>query len=61
MSKPIFFFLNGIGFSYLGVGGWVGKLDMASNLEIVSQSSAFHRLDQSRTEALRLTRILESW
>lgn len=39
--------------------GWV--LDMASNLGIVSQSSAFHRLDQSKTEALRLTRILESW
>lgn len=32
---------------------------MASNLGIVSQSSAFHRLDQSKTEALRLTRILE--
>lgn len=33
-----------IGFSYLGVRGWVGTLDMASSLGIVSQSSAFHRL-----------------
>lgn len=29
-------------------GGWVGTLDMASNLRIVSQNSAFQRLEQDR-------------